>query len=173
MVRNMGTIGGSIANHDPAADYPAAVVGLNATVKTNSREIPADEFFTAMFSTKLEPDEIVVSVTFPVPRRAGYFKLPHPATGFVVAGAFVAEFDDQILVAINGATTCVFRSRDLEEALAAGFHSSNARMPEIDPDDICSDIHADAAYRKCVLPGVIKKALEQATASQSIFENGE
>src|SRR5712671_6364017 len=121
MVRNMGTLGGSIANNDPAADYPAGVLGLGATVKTTSRSIAADEFFTGMFATALEPGEIVTEIAFPLPRRAGYAKFPNPASRYATVGVFVAAFADFVRVAVTGAAPCVFRFAEMEAALAKNF----------------------------------------------------
>ncbi|MGE0628048.1 MAG: xanthine dehydrogenase family protein subunit M, partial [Hyphomicrobiaceae bacterium] len=120
-VRNRGTLGGSIANADPAADYPAGVVGLDAVVKTNTREIPADEFFVGLFTTALEPGEIVTSVRFKAPDKAKYLKLRHPASGFAVAGVMVAKYGSNVRVAVTGAGPSVFRVPDMENALASSF----------------------------------------------------
>ena len=112
-VRNRGTIGGSVANNDPAADYPAAVLGLGATVRTSRREIPADEFFLGMFTTALEPDEILTAISFPIPEKAGYAKMRNPASRYVMAGAFVSVGRMGVLVDINGAGPCVFRQTEM------------------------------------------------------------
>ena len=114
-VRNRGTIGGSIANNDPASDYPAAVLGLNATVKTNKREIAADDFFLGMFETALADDEVIVSVSFPKPTRAGYMKFPNPASRYAIVGVMVAQTGGQTRVAVTGAAPCVFRRERLRE----------------------------------------------------------
>src|ERR1700710_559632 len=120
-VRHRGTIGGSMANADPSADYPAAALGLGATIITDRREIAADRFFTAMFQTALEPDEIIVALRFPVPDLAGYAKFRSQASRFALVGAFVARFGGPVRVAITGAGPVVFRSKDIEDALAANF----------------------------------------------------
>jgi len=120
-VRNRGTIGGSVANSDPAADYPAAVLGLNAVVKTDRREIAADDYFKALFETALEAGEIVVSVRFPKPKRAAYSKFPNPASGYAVVGVMVAEASDGIRVAVTGAAACAFRATAMEDALSKDF----------------------------------------------------
>lgn len=161
LVRNMGTIGGSVANNDPAADYPAAVLGLGATIVTDRRRIAADDFFIGMFSTALEQDEVLIAISFPVPRRAGYFKLRHPASGYVMAGAFVADFGDKVRVAINGAGPCVFRSPELESVLLNSL-STAAAIPDFDPGDLNDDLHASARYRSQVLPNVIRRAIAAA-----------
>lgn len=161
LVRNMGTIGGSVANNDPAADYPAAVLGLGATIMTDRRRIMADDYFTGMFSTVLEKDEVLTAISFPVPRRAGYFKLPHPASGYVMVGAFVADFGDSVRVAINGAGPCVFRVPELEARLL-GKLTLTSPIPDFDPSDLNDDLHASARYRSQVLPNVIRRAISAA-----------
>ena len=162
LVRNMGTIGGSIANNDPAADYPAAILGLNATVTTDRRDIAADEFFDGMFSTALEEDEIITSITFPVPRRAGYFKLPHPASGYVMAGAFVAEFDGAVRCAVNGMEPCVFRETGIEAQFSEGLAERETPAIERGSDDFNDDLFASSDYRARVLPKVIERAIANA-----------
>lgn len=164
MVRNMGTLGGSIANNDPAADYPAAVLGLGATIHTDRREIPADAFFLGMFSTALQRDEILTAVTVPLPEAAGYFKLPHPASGYVLAGAFVARVGGAVRVAVNGAGPCVFRDPTAEAALAARFHPDTAASLRFRADDFTQDLHASKDYRASVLPAVIRRAVARAVA---------
>lgn len=163
-VRNMGTIGGSVANNDPAADYPAAVLALGATIHTNLRDIPADDFFLGMFATALARDEILTAISFPLPDAAGYFKLPHPASGYVLAGAFVTRFGDTTRVAINGAGPCVFRDAAAEAALSARFHPDAAAGLHFDPEDFTEDLHAGKDYRAQVLPHVIRRALARALA---------
>src|SRR5690349_3272478 len=120
-VRNRGTIGGSIANNDPAADYPSAVVGLGATVVTTRRQIAGDDFFTGMFETALGPDEIVTAVRFPKPQAAAYQKFKNPASRYAIVGVFVARTAGGIRVAVTGAAPCVFRQRDMEAALSRSF----------------------------------------------------
>jgi len=122
-VRNMGTLGGSVANNDPAADYPSAVLGLGATVNTSSRSIAADDFFDGMFATALEEDEVIVSISFPKPKRAAYAKFDNPASRYALAGAFVAELSDgSVRVAVTGAgADGVFRASEMEAALSANF----------------------------------------------------
>lgn len=146
-VRNRGTLGGSIANSDPAADYPAAVLGLNATVKTDQREIAADDFFLGMFETALAADELVVSVSFPKPKKAAYAKFPNPASRYAVAGVMVADTADGIRVAVTGAGPCAFRATAFEKALGSSFSVDSLAGLTIDPADLNSDLHASAEYR--------------------------
>lgn len=146
-VRNRGTLGGSIANSDPAADYPAALLGLGATIKTDRREIAADDFLLGMFETALDEDELIVSVSFPKPKRAAYAKFPNPASRYAIVGVMVAEAKDGIRVAVTGAGPCAFRMTAMEEALA-GSMSADA-LAGLNPDaaDLNEDIHASAEYR--------------------------
>jgi aerobic carbon-monoxide dehydrogenase medium subunit len=161
-VRNRGTIGGSIANNDPAADYPAAVVGLNATVKTNKREIAADAFFTGMFETALDDDEIVVSVAFPKPARAGYAKFPNPASRYAIVGVMVAQTGGQTRVAVTGAAPSVFRLGAAESALAGNFAAAALDGLSVSADDLNSDIHASAEYRAHLVKVMAKRAVQAA-----------
>jgi carbon-monoxide dehydrogenase medium subunit len=124
-VRNRGTIGGSVSNNDPAADYPAAVLGLGATIHTNKRKIAADDFFQGMFTTALAADEILVAVEFPIPEKAGYAKMKNPASRYVMAGVFICKGAAGVRVAVNGAGPCVFRQADMEKALSGNW-SANA-----------------------------------------------
>ena len=162
-VRNRGTIGGSIANNDPASDYPAAVLGLNATVKTNRREIAADDFFTGMFETALDDDEIVVSVSFPKPTRAGYAKFPNPASRYAIVGVMVAQTGGQTRVAVTGAAPSVFRLADAERALGSNFAASALDGLSVSADDLNRDIHASAEYRAHLIKVMAKRAVEAAT----------
>ena len=146
-VRNRGTIGGSIANNDPAADYPGAVVGLNATVHTSKREIAADDFFTGMFETALEPGELVTKVVFPAPEKAAYRKFPNPASRYAIVGAFVAKTADGVRVAITGAGPTVFRVPAMEEALAKTFSAGAIKDIKVPEDELNADLHASAEYR--------------------------
>jgi len=147
-VRNRGTIGGSVANADPSADYPAALVGLNATVTTNSRSIAADEFFVDLFETALDEEEIITSVSFPVAKRAAYMKFPNPASRYAVVGAFVSQLaDSSIRVAVTGAGGNVFRQGEMETALGKNFAASAIEGIEVDSDGFNEDIHASAEYR--------------------------
>lgn len=146
-VRHRGTIGGSIANADPAACYPAAVVGLDATVETNKRKIPADQFFVGLFTTALEPGEIVTGVRFKAPDKAKYMKLRHPASGFAVVGVMVAKYGSNVRVAVTGAGPSVFRATALEKALSANFSAKALDGITIPDGDLMTDIHFSAEYR--------------------------
>ena len=161
-VRNCGTIGGSIANADPAADYPAAVLGLGATVRTTRRTIAADDFFTGLFETALEDGEIVVSVSFPVPRRAAYAKFPNPASRYAIVGVMVADTADGVRVAVTGAGDSVFRVGAMEEALAASFTADAIRDISISQDGLNEDIHASAEYRAHLVGVMARRAVEAA-----------
>ncbi|MEK0082789.1 FAD binding domain-containing protein [Benzoatithermus flavus] len=161
-VRHRGTIGGSISNNDPAADYPAAVVALNATVRTNKREIPADQFFTGMFETALERDEIVTAVHFPKPEKAAYVKFPNPASRYAVVGVFVARTGGAVRVAVTGAAPCVFRWTEAEQALGSSFTPSALDNAGIDADNLNNDIHASAEYRAHLVKVMAKRAVEAA-----------
>jgi aerobic carbon-monoxide dehydrogenase medium subunit len=161
-VRNRGTIGGSIANNDPASDYPAAVLGLNATVKTNKREIAADDFFLGMFETALADDEVIVSVSFPKPTKAGYMKFPNPASRYAIVGVMVAQTGGQTRVAVTGAAPCVFRLKDAEQALAANFAPSALDGLSVSAADLNSDIHASAEYRAHLIKVMAQRAVEAA-----------
>ena len=151
-VRNMGTIGGSVSNNDPAADYPSSVLALNATIHTTSadstkREIAADDFFQGMFATALAADEIVTSISFPIPKRAAYQKFPHPASGYAMTGVFVADTASGVRVAVTGAGPGVFRWKDAEAALSKGFAAASLASLNLDATDLNADIHAPAEYR--------------------------
>jgi carbon-monoxide dehydrogenase medium subunit len=161
-VRHMGTLGGSLANNDPAADYPAAVLGLGAAIKTTRREIAADDFFTGMFSTALEEGEIITEVRFPIPTRAGYAKFPNPASRYAMAGVFVAQTKTDIRVAVTGAGPCVFRVAEMEAALAASFTPQAISNISVDPGDLNSDIHGSAEYRANLVTAMAKRAVEAA-----------
>jgi carbon-monoxide dehydrogenase medium subunit len=146
-VRNRGTIGGSVANNDPAADYPAGLVGLGAMVITDRREILADDFFTGMFETALEDDEIMTAVCFPVPKRAVYMKFPNPASRYAIVGVMVAETHDGIRVAVTGAASSVFRIEEMETALQKNFTADAIASIALDGAEFNEDIHASAEYR--------------------------
>lgn len=161
-VRNRGTIGGSISNNDPAADYPAAVVGLNATVHTSKRKIAADDFFQGMFTTALEADEIVVAVEFPIPEKAGYAKMKNPASRYVMAGVFVAKTGGAVRVAVNGAGPCVFRQAAMEAALSAKWSADAVAGVKQDADGLNSDIHGSAEYRAHLVGVMAKRAIAAA-----------
>jgi carbon-monoxide dehydrogenase medium subunit len=146
-VRNRGTIGGALANNDPSADYPAALIALNGTVHTTARAIPADEFFTGLFETALAPDELVVNVAFPQPLRAAYRKFRNPASRYAVVGVCVAETAAGVRVAVTGAGACVFRQAEMEAALSRSFMPGALEGISIPPDDLNADLHASAEYR--------------------------
>jgi carbon-monoxide dehydrogenase medium subunit len=163
MVRNMGTIGGSIANNDPAADYPGAVVALGATVQTAKRAIPGDVFFTGMFSTALDEGEIITAVSFPVPARAAYVKFPNPASRYAMVGAFVAKSKTgAVRVAITGAGACVFRVAAMEERLTRDFSPQAIADIRVSEDGLNADIHATSAYRAHLVTVMAMRAVEKA-----------
>ncbi|HZP21518.1 MAG TPA: xanthine dehydrogenase family protein subunit M [Bauldia sp.] len=161
-VRHKGTLGGSLANNDPAADYPAAVLALGATIETNRRKIAAADFFKGLFATALEEGEIIVRVAFPVPARAAYEKFRNPASRYAMAGAFVARMKDgSIRVAITGAgSNGVFRSAEMERALAANFTEAALEPVDLDPAGMLSDIHGSAAYRANLAKVMAKRAVK-------------
>lgn len=161
-VRHKGTLGGSVANNDPAADYPAAVLGLNATVKTNRRSIVADDFFTGMFSTALGDGEIITEVSFPIPKKASYKKFPNPASRYAMAGVFVAQAGSGVRVAVTGAGPCVFRATAMEAALAKGFSPEAIAGIAIDADGLNSDIHGSAEYRAHLVGVMARRAVAEA-----------
>jgi aerobic carbon-monoxide dehydrogenase medium subunit len=161
-VRNRGTIGGSIANNDPAADYPAAVVALNAVVRTNKREIAADNFFTGLFETALEEGEIVTGVRFPKPQAANYQKFKNPASRYAIVGVFVARSAAGVRVAVTGAGACVFRIPAMETALARSFTADAIKDIAIPDTDLNSDIHASAEYRAHLVNVMARRAVAAA-----------
>jgi len=164
LVRNRGTIGGSIANADPAADYPAAVLGLDATVVTDRRDIAGDSFFTGLFETALEEGEIITAARFPVPLRSGYMKLPHPASRFALTGVFVAQTPAGVRVAVTGAGPSVFRLSVAEQALSTNFSPAALNGIAVDADGLSSDIHASAEYRAQAIIVLAKRAVAAAQA---------
>ncbi|TXC87965.1 FAD binding domain-containing protein [Paraburkholderia azotifigens] len=161
-VRSLGTIGGSIANNDPAADYPAAVLGLDGTVVTDRRRISAADFFVGMYETALQPDELIVAVEFPVPEKAAYEKFRNPASHFALAGVFVAKTAGGVRVAITGAASSVFRATDMENALNANFTEAAARGVTIAPNDLNTDMHASPEYRAHLIPVLTARAVRAA-----------
>jgi carbon-monoxide dehydrogenase medium subunit len=162
-VRHMGTIGGSIANNDPAADYPAAVLGLGATITTNKRKIEADKFFKGLYETALEPGELITSVAFPAPKRAAYMKFKNPASRFALVGVFVADFGGgKVRVAVTGAGPVVFRQAEMEKALAAKFAPDAVAGIKVKPDGLNNDLHASPEYRAHLITVMCKRAVEQA-----------
>ena len=160
-VRHRGTIGGSISNNDPAADYPAALLALEATVHTTKRQLPAAEFFVGMFETALEPDEIVTAVSFPIPEKAAYQKFRNPASRYAVVGVFVAKTGAGARVAVTGAGPSVFRAETFEAALDQNFAASALDGLKIDAGDLNSDIHASADYRAHLITVMAKRAVAE------------
>lgn len=163
-VRNMGTIGGSVANNDPAACYPSAVLALDGVVETTERKIAAADFFTGMYETALGPVELVTAVRFAIPKRAAYVKFEQQASRFAVVGVFVADGASGIRVTVTGAAGAVFRCQPLEEALTKSFTPAAARAVSIAADDLNSDLHANAEYRAHLIPVMAARAVEQALA---------
>ena len=161
-VRHMGTIGGSIANNDPAADYPAAVLALGATVTTNKRKIEADQFFKGLYETALAPGELVTSVSFPAPKRAAYMKFKNPASRFAIVGVFVADFGGKVRVAVTGAGPCVFRQAEMEKALSAKFAPESVASIKVKPEGLNNDLHASPEYRAHLVTVMAKRAVEAA-----------
>lgn len=161
-VRNRGTLGGSIANNDPAADYPAAMVALGAVIVTDSREIAADEFFDGMFSTVLEEGEIILSVRFTAPEKAAYVKFPNPASRYAMCGVFVAA-GDAVRLGITGAgEDGVFRSTEMEDALTKSFDPKALDGMVPDPEGMLSDLHGDGAYRANLVNVMARRAVAAA-----------
>jgi aerobic carbon-monoxide dehydrogenase medium subunit len=162
-VRHMGTIGGSLANSDPAADYPAAVLGLGATVTTNKRKIEADKFFKGLYETALEPGELITSVSFPAPKRAAYMKFKNPASRFAIVGVFVADFGGgKVRVGVTGAGASAFRQADMEKALAAKFAPEAVANVKVKADGLNNDLHASPEYRAHLITVMTKRAVEAA-----------
>jgi aerobic carbon-monoxide dehydrogenase medium subunit len=164
-VRNLGTLGGSLANNDPAACYPAAVLGLGAMLRTNQREISADKFFLGLFQTALQPGEIITSVVFPIPQRAAYVKFKNRASRFALVGVFVSAADKQVRVAVTGAGAGVFRIATFEQALGKEFSSRVLDGLTVSADGLNSDIHASAEYRAHLIPVIAKRAVDAALNS--------
>jgi aerobic carbon-monoxide dehydrogenase medium subunit len=162
-VRNRGTIGGSVANNDPAADYPAAVLALNATVITNKREIAADDFFDGMFATNLAEDELITAIRFPVPQKAGYAKFPNPASRYALVGVMVAQSGGETRVSVTGAgQDGVFRASDIESALSSSWSADAAKGVKMSADGLNSDIHASAEYRAHLISVMASRAVTAA-----------
>ena len=158
-VRNRGTIGGSIANNDPAADYPSACLALNATIHTNKRKILADKFFKGMFETDLKKGELIESIEFEVPEKSGYAKFPNPASRYAIVGVYIAKLKNEVRVAITGAGNCVFRCKPLEDSLSNNFSPASIDKTSISSKDLNSDIHASAEYRAHIIKVMAKKAV--------------
>jgi carbon-monoxide dehydrogenase medium subunit len=162
-VRNRGTLGGSLANDDPAADYPAAVLGLGATVNTNQRQIAADDFFKGLFETALAPGELIVSVTFPVPKKAAYEKFRNPASRFALVGVFVAQSAQGPRVAVTGAgSRGVFRVKAMEQALARDWSPKAIELVTVPASELQSDLHASAEYRAHLVNVLARRAVAAA-----------
>ena len=159
-VRNRGTIGGSIANNDPAADYPSACIALNATIHTNNRKINAEIFFRGMFETSLKKTEIIEAIEFVIPQKSSYQKFPNPASRYAIVGVYVAKLKKEIRVAITGVESCVFRCKKLEGALTNNFSASAIDNVNISSKGFNSDIHASAEYRAHIIKVMSKKAVE-------------
>ena len=158
-VRTRGTLGGSLANNDPAACYPAAVLGLGATVHTNSRSIAADDFFTGMFSTALNEGEVITAVSFPIPEKAGWQKFKQPASRFSIVGVFVSKGPQGVRVAVTGAGAGVFRASELEAKLAANWSAAALNGATVSADGLNSDLHGSAEYRAALIPVLAARAV--------------
>ncbi len=168
MVRNMGTIGGAIANADPAACYPAAVLGLGATIHTNQRTIPGDSFFTGLFETALKPGELITAVSFPTGAKAAYIKFKQPASRFALVGVFVSQgaggVPNAVRVAVTGAKSCVFRCKPIEDALAQSFTPAAAKAVKLGNEGINGDLHGTPAYRAAMISVMASRAVAAALA---------
>jgi len=158
-VRNRGTIGGSIANNDPAADYPSACLALNAIIHTSKRKIQADKFFKGMFETDLKKGELIESVEFEVPEKSSYAKFPNPASRYAIVGVYVAKLKKEVRVAVTGVESCVFRCKKLEDALLSNFSPSAIDNVNISSKGFNTDIHASADYRAHIIKVMAKKAV--------------
>ena len=162
-VRHMGTIGGSLANNDPAADYPAAVLALNATITTNNRKIEADKYFKGLYETALEPGELITSVSFQVPKRGAYMKFRNPASRFALVGVYVADFGGgKVRVGVTGAGPSAFRQTEMEKALSAKFAPEAVANIKVKADGLNNDLHASPEYRAHLITVMAKRAVEQA-----------
>ena len=159
-VRNRGTIGGSIANNDPSADYPSACIALNALIHTNNRKIDAEKFFKGMFETALKNGEIIEVIEFSIPEKSNYQKYPNPASRYAVVGVYVAKHKGEVNVAVTGAKPCVYNDKDLAKALSNNFSSSAIESVKISSSGMNSDIHASAEYRANMVRVFAKKAVE-------------
>jgi carbon-monoxide dehydrogenase medium subunit len=162
-VRHRGTIGGSLANNDPAADYPAAALGLGATIRTNKREIKADDFFKGMFETALAEGEIITAIHFPKPEKAGYEKFRQPASRFALVGVFVAKTKGGVRVAITGAGPGVFRSKELEAALGSNFTADAAKGVKVSAAGLNGDLHGSPEYRASLISTLAARAAASAS----------
>ncbi len=158
-VRNRGTIGGSIANNDPAACYPAAVLGLGATVHTNTRAIAADDFFKGLYETALAEGEVITAVSFPIPAKAGWQKFKQPASRFSLVGVFVSQGAQGVRVAVTGAGACVFRAKDLEARLAGNWAAGALAGATVSASGLNTDLHGSAEYRAALIPVLAGRAV--------------
>ena len=158
--RNRGTIGGSIANNDPAADYPSACIALNATIHTNSRKIEASKFFTGMFETALKKGELIEAVEFKIPDKSNYQKHPNPASRYAVVGVYVAKNKNDVNVAVTGAKSSVYKDENLSKALSKNFSASAVDEVKVSSSGMNTDIHASAEYRASLVATYAKKAIE-------------
>ncbi len=158
-VRNRGTIGGSLANNDPAACYPAAVLGLGATVHTDRRNIAADDFFTGLYETALAEGEVITAVSFPIPEKAGWQKFKQPASRFSLVGVFVSKGSQGVRVAVTGAGACVFRASGLEAKLAGNWSAGALAGATVSADGLNTDLHGSAAYRAALIPVLAGRAV--------------
>jgi len=165
-VRALGTLGGSVANNDPAACYPAALLGLGATVRTARRSIAADDFFQGLFATALDEDELITAVSFPIPRRAAYIKFKQPASRFALVGVFVAQTDAGARVAVTGGGSGVFRHAGLEAALSRDFRPESVAGVAIDAGDLSADLHGSAAYRANLIGVLTQRAVVTALGQE-------
>ncbi|MBA2963992.1 MULTISPECIES: FAD binding domain-containing protein [Ramlibacter] len=161
-VRALGTLGGSVANNDPAACYPAAVLALGATVQTSKRAIAADDFFTGLFGTALDEGELITSIAFPIPKKAAYVKFKQPASRFALIGVFVAQTASGVRVAVTGGGNGVFRHQGLEEALSRSFTPEAAQGVKVSADGLSGDLHASAAYRANLIGVMTQRAVAKA-----------
>ena len=161
-VRAMGTMGGSVANNDPSACYPSAVLALGATVHTNERKIAADDYFQGMFTTALKDGELITAISFPTPKRAAYMKFKQPASRFALIGVFVAQTDSGVRVAVTGGGNGVFRHKGLEDALTKSFTPEAAAAVKIDAGELSSDLHASAVYRANLISVMTQRAVAKA-----------
>ena len=162
MVRNCGTIGGSIANNDPSACYPSAVLGLGATITTNERELSAEDYFMGMFETALNSNEIITQISFPIPDKSSYIKFPNPASRYAMVGVFMAKTGNKVNVAITGASeNGVFRSSEIENALSSSFTLESLDSLNVSSDGLIGDIHASSNYRANLIKVMAKRALEE------------
>jgi len=159
-VRNRGTIGGSVANNDPAADYPSACIALNAVIHTNSRKIQANKFFKGMFETALKSGEIIEAIEFEIPKKSNYQKFPNPASRYAIVGVYIAECKSGINVAVTGAKSCVYNDKDLSSALSKNFSTSSIDQVKVSSSGMNTDIHASAEYRANMVKVFAKKAVE-------------